>query len=141
MAVRARDALRARLTEMLRLLADLARSGTRGKIPSAIDNDVDSWRRRISQKVQEIQTLMSRPSLSREPWNLTRSRNYRRCADLFVLLLSLARNLAIPPVSDAMRATAIDLDNAVATALEALATIYPVARNRRCRILTIAEYF
>ncbi len=56
--VRARDALRARLAEMLRLLADLARSGTRSAVPTVIDDDVDSWRRRISQKVEEIQTLI-----------------------------------------------------------------------------------
>ena len=57
--VRARDALRARLTEMLRLLADLARSGTSSdNTPTVIANDVDSWRRRISQKVEEIQGLI-----------------------------------------------------------------------------------
>ena len=65
--VRARDALRARLAEMLRLLADLASAtGTiaslypRSSILAGCDmtNDVDSWRRRISQKVEDVQGLI-----------------------------------------------------------------------------------
>jgi multidrug resistance protein MdtO len=51
---RAGDALRARLSEALRLLADLARAGTaHGKEVTAAD--VDSWRRRISLKLAEVQ--------------------------------------------------------------------------------------
>ena len=54
---RARDALRARLSEALRLLADLARAGTAsGKEVTAAD--VDSWRRRISLKLAEVQELI-----------------------------------------------------------------------------------
>ena len=121
--VRARDALRARLTEMLRLLADLARSGTRDKMPGEIAGDVDSWRRRISQKIQEIQTLIE--SSKFESGALELDEIQKRTGDaqiVFVLLLSLARQSRdTARLPDAMRATAIDLDNAVATALEALA--------------------
>ena len=66
--VRARDALRARLAEMLRLLADLARSTNEQLRHSGGDStdDVDSWRRRISQKVRgRVRGSSSRPSLSR----------------------------------------------------------------------------
>ena len=122
--VRARDALRAHLAEMLRLLADLARSGTTAaKIPTVIDADVDSWRRRISQKVQEIQTLIE--SSKFESGALEVDEIQKRTGDgqlVFILLLSLARQSRdTARLPDAMRATAIDLDNAVATALEALA--------------------
>ena len=121
--VRARDALRARLTEMLRLLADLARSGMSDKTPSVIDADVDSWRRLISQKVQEIQTLIE--SSKFESGALEVDEIQKRTGDgqlVFILLLSLARQSRdTARLPDAMRATTIDLDNAVATALEALA--------------------
>src|SRR5262245_34011831 len=57
--VRAQDALRARLAEVLRLLAELARSKTRADENSTVlVNDVDSWRRRISQKVADVQGLI-----------------------------------------------------------------------------------
>ena len=91
--VRARDALRARLAEMLHLLADLARSGTTDKTPSVIADDVDSWRRRISQKVQEIQTLIE--SSKFESGALELDEIQKRTGDaqiVFVLLLSLARH-------------------------------------------------
>src|SRR5262249_48373305 len=56
--VRAQDALRARLAEMLQLLAELARTRTSAKTPTVIVNEVDSWRRRISQKVRDVQGLI-----------------------------------------------------------------------------------
>ena len=108
---------------MLRLLADLARSGTSDKTPSVISDDVDSWRRRISQKVKDVQGLIE--SSKFESGNLEVDEIQKRTGDaqiVFVLLLSLARQYRdTARLPDAMRATAIDLDNAVATALEALA--------------------
>ena len=93
------------------------------KTPAVIDADVDSWRRRISQKVQEIQTLIE--SSKFESGNLEVDEIQKRTGDgqlVFILLLSLARQSRdTARLPDAMRATAIDLDNAVATALEALA--------------------
>ena len=121
--VRAQNALRARLAEILRLLADLACSGTSDKPPTVIADEVDSWRRRISQKVADIQTLIE--SSKFESGDLDVNEIQKRTGDgqiIFVLLLSLARqerdSIRLP---DAMRAAAFDLDNAVATALEALA--------------------
>jgi multidrug resistance protein MdtO len=119
--VRARDALRARLTEMLRLLADLARSGTRSAIPAAIDADVDSWRRRISQKVQEIQTLIE--SSKFESGALELDEIQKRTGDaqiVFVLLLSLARQSRDFAPSNVVRTAEVALDSVIATALEAL---------------------
>src|SRR5262247_1700015 len=119
--VRAQDALRARLAEMLHLLAELARTGTSDKAPTVIADDVDSWRRRISQKVRDVQGLIE--SSKFESGNLEVDEIQKRTGDgqlVFVLLLSLARDSTRLP--DAMRAAALDLDTAVATALEAMAT-------------------
>ena len=122
--VRARDALRARLAEVLRLLAELARSKTRAdENPTVLVNDVDSWRRRISQKVEEAQGLIE--SSKFEAGDLDVDEIQKRIDDgqlVFVLLLSLARQSRdTPRLPDAMRAAAVNVDNAVATALEALA--------------------
>ena len=122
--VRARDALRARLAEVLRLLAELARSKTRAdENPTVLVNDVDSWRRRISQKVEEAQGLIE--SSKFEAGDLDVDGIQKRIGDgqlVFVLLLSLARQSRdTPRLPDAMRAAAVNVDNAVATALEALA--------------------
>ena len=99
--VRARDALRARLAEMLRLLADLARSGT----------TQHKFRRRLTpmwipgvagfpRKYRRFRRSSSRPSLSREPWNLTRSKNVpvMRRSSLFCCSRSRV-DLVIPPSS------------------------------------------
>jgi multidrug resistance protein MdtO len=133
--VRAQDALRARLAEMLDLLAELARSATANakSLPSSIldhqssaakavtSSDVESWRRRISQKVRDVQGLIE--SSKFESGNLEVDEIQKRTGDgqlVFVLLLSLARDSTRLP--DAMRAAAFDLDTAVATTLEAMAT-------------------
>ena len=135
--VRAQDALRACLAEILHLLADLARSGTSDKTPTVIAADVDSWRRRISQKVEEMQGFIE--SSKFESGDLDIDEIQKRTGDgqlVFVLLLSLARQLPdITRVSDAIRAAAIDLHNSLATALEALANHYPLAPNQRFRSL------
>lgn len=121
--VRAQDALRARLAELLRLLANLARSGTSDKSPAVIAEDVDSWRRRISQKVEDIQGLIE--SSKFESGNLEIDEIQKRTGDgqlVFVLLLSLARQSPdTTRVPDTIRVAAINLDKSVATALEALA--------------------
>ena len=122
--VRAQDALRARLAEVLRLLAELARSKTRAdENPTVIVDEVDSWRRRISQKVEDTQGLIE--SSKFESGDLDVDEIQKRIGDgqlVFVLLLSLARQSRdISLLSDAMRAAAVDLDNGVATALEVLA--------------------
>jgi multidrug resistance protein MdtO len=121
--VRAKDALRARLAEMLRLLADLARSGTSDKPLTVIADEVDSWRRRISQKVDDIQGLIE--SSKFESGALQLDEIQKRTGDaqlVFVLLLSLVRQAPYPNrIPDTVRAAAINLDKSVATALEALA--------------------
>jgi multidrug resistance protein MdtO len=121
--VRAQDALRARLAEILHLLADLARSGTSHKPPTLIAADVDSWRWRISQKVEEVQILIESSKFESGDLQVDAIQKFTGDGQLiFVLLLSLARqsrDTTRVPVTT--RAAAMDLDNGVATALDALA--------------------
>jgi multidrug resistance protein MdtO len=121
--VRARDALRARVAEILRLLAELARTRTSAKTPTVIVNEVDSWRRRISQKVEEAQGLIE--SSKFEAGDSDVDEIQKRIGDgqlVFVLLLSLARQGRNIAESNVVRAAEVALDNVIATALENLAT-------------------
>jgi multidrug resistance protein MdtO len=121
--VRAADTLRARLAETMHLLAELARTGTSSATPAVTNNPVDSWRRRISQKVEDVQGLIESSKFELSDFNP--SEIQKRAGDvqiIFILLLSLARQrhdlTYLPEVARA----AVDLDIAVAAALETLAT-------------------
>jgi uncharacterized membrane protein YccC len=121
--VRAQDALRARLAEGLRLLADLARART--SHPGSVETGatVDAWRRRISQKMEDVQTLIE--SCKFEPGILDLDALQRRTGDaqvVFVLLLALARHAPTSDLPRVAQARTFELDVAVATALDALAT-------------------
>jgi hypothetical protein len=121
--VRARDALRARLAELMHLLADLARSGTSDKTSTVIADDVDAWRRRIAQKVEDVQGLIE--SSKFESGDLELDEIQKRTGDaqiVFVLLLSLARQSSDIAQSNVVRTAEVALDSVIATALEALAT-------------------
>ena len=121
--VRARDALRARLAELMHLLAELARTGTSSATPAVTTHDVDSWRRRISQKVQDVQALIESSKFESGDFKVDAIQKLTADAQIvFVLLLSLARQLRdTPRVPPAVEAAAVDLDRTVATALNALA--------------------
>ena len=87
-----------------------------------IVDEVDSWRRRISQKVEDIQGHIE--SSKFEPGDLDVNEIQKRTGDaqlVFILLLSLARqgqDIAEPSM---FRTAEVDLDRKIATALEALA--------------------
>jgi multidrug resistance protein MdtO len=120
--VRAQDALRARLAEVLRLLADLARSGTSDKPPAVIADEVDSWRRRISQKIEDIQSLIE--SSKFESGDLQVDAIQKCTGDgqlIFVLLLSLARQFRDIAQSKVVMTAPVEVDRTIAAALEALA--------------------
>jgi len=121
--VRAADALRARLAEMMHLLADLARTGTNSATPTVNGNDVDSWRRRISRKVEDVQGLIESSKFELGAFKLSEIQKFTGDAQIiFILLLSLARQRGDVTHPDVVRAAAVDLDNAMATALLALET-------------------
>ena len=118
---RATDALRVRLSEALRLLADLARSGIGGgkEVTTA---EVDAWRQRIALKVAEIQALIE--SSKFEPHDLDIGALEGKTADaqIVLVLLTLARHQRDPGLSEEIRARAREIDRAVAKTLEALAS-------------------
>jgi hypothetical protein len=122
--VRAQDALRARLAEFLHLLAELARTGTSRATPTVTRNDVDAWRRRISLKVADVQGLIESSKFELGDVNPSEIQKLTGDAQIIlILLLSLARQRDDPTrLPEAARAAAVDLDIAVAAALETLAT-------------------
>jgi multidrug resistance protein MdtO len=126
--VRARDALRARLAEMLRLLAELARTGTGSATQSVTHATVDTWRRRISQKVEDVQGLIESSKFEVGDFNPRAIQKLIGDVQIiFILLLSLARQRPDPSrLPEAAQAAMVDLDNAVAAALETLATYVAV---------------
>src|SRR5262249_42274154 len=120
---RARDELRARLAEIMHLLAELARTRTSSATPTVITNNVDSWRRRISLKVEEVQGLIESSKFELGDFNPSEIQKLAGDVQIiFILLLSLARQrhdlTYLPEVARA----AVDLDTAVTVALETLAT-------------------
>jgi hypothetical protein len=111
-----------RLSDVLRLLADLARVGT-GDEKEVTAAEVDAWRRRISLNVAEVQALIE--SSKFEPRDLDIGALERKTADaqiVLVLLLTLARHRRDPGLSEEIRARAREIDGAVAQILEALAS-------------------
>ncbi len=125
--VRARDALRARVAEIMHLLAELGRTGTSSAPPSVTNHTVDSWRRQISLKVEEVQGLIESSKFELGDFNPREIQKLTGDVQIiFILLLTLARqrhNLTyLPEVARA----AVDLDSAVAAALETLATYVAV---------------
>ncbi len=122
--VRSHDALRVRLAEMLRLLADLARLGTSDETPTVIAGDVDAWRRRISQKVEDVQGLLESSKFELGSLDLDALQKQTGDAQIiFIVLLSLARERLDPTrLPEYARLLVAKLDIAVAGSLEAMAT-------------------
>ena len=121
--VRAADALRARLAEMLRLLAELARMGKSSTTSTEATAEVDSWRRRISQKVEDIQGLIESSKFEPAACKLCEIQKVTGEAQIiFILLLSLTRHMQNARYPNEVRAAAMELDSALATTLLALAT-------------------
>jgi multidrug resistance protein MdtO len=116
---RATDALRARLAEALRLLAELARAGTKeGRALTAAD--VDSWRRRISLKLEEVRALIESCKFEPDASDVDALQKQTGEAQVvFVLLLSQARRRLDPALARA--AQLHDVGSSVAETLEALA--------------------
>ncbi|MGA8572363.1 MAG: FUSC family protein [Desulfobaccales bacterium] len=121
--VRAQDALRARLAELIHLLAELARTGTSRATPTVVSNDVDAWRRRISQKVQNVQELIESSKFELRSLKVSEIQKLTGEAQIiFILLLSLARQRREVTAPNVVRAAAVELDDAMAAALQALST-------------------
>jgi hypothetical protein len=86
-------------------------------------SDVDSWRRRISQKVEDVQGLIESSKFELRDFKLSEIQKLTGDAQIiFVLLLSLARQRYEVTHSNVVQAAVVELDNAIATALLALET-------------------
>jgi hypothetical protein len=131
--VRAQDVLRARLAEIMHMLAELARTGTSSATAAVTADNVDSWRRRISEKVHDVQVsiestkfqagLIESSKFESGDLKVSESQNILCDAQIiFILLLSLTRQKHDLTHSDVVRAAAVELDDAIATALQAVAT-------------------
>ena len=120
--VRAKDALRARLSEIMYLLADLARTATSSAMSAATSSDVDSWRRRISQKVEDVQGLIESSKFELGVPKVSEIQKFTGDAQIiFLLLLSLARERHDVTLPNVVRAAGVELDNAMAAVLSAAA--------------------
>ncbi len=120
--VRAADALRKGLAEVLHLLAELARMGTSSARTTEAGSEVDSWRRRISQKVEKVQELIESSKFELGVLNLGDIQKLTGDAQIvFILLLSLARERHDVTLPNVVRAAAVELDNALAAVLSAAA--------------------
>jgi len=119
--VRAQYALRGRLAETLRLLSDLARLRVTRATAAATMIEVDTWRRRISQKIEDVQALIESSKFERSDLDLDALQARTGDAQIvFVLLLTLARHTPAPSLPRPVRARASEVDMAVATTLAAL---------------------
>ena len=122
--VRAQDPLRARLAEIMRMMADLARPGTSSATAAVITPmwipGVHGSPRKLSRV--RFRRSSSRPSLSRVIWKQDEIQKLTCDAQIiFILLLSLARQSRDIAQSNVVQTAEVELDSAIATALEALA--------------------
>ena len=84
-------------------------------------DEVDAWRRRISQKVQDVQELIESSKFELRSLKLSEIQKLTGQAQIiFILLLSLARQRQEITDPSVVRAAAVELDDAMATALETL---------------------
>src|SRR5262249_35849869 len=121
--VRAHDALRARLAEVLRLLAGLARHRATRETLTGTIVEVDAWRRRVSPEIGEVQGLVESSKFEPGVTDLEDLQARTGAAQVvFVLLLTLARHAPATNLPRLVQAEALEVDTAIATVLEALAT-------------------
>jgi len=119
--VSATDALCRGLAELMDLLAKLARTVTSTTPPTVTGDVVDAWRRRISQKVENVQELIESSKFELRSLKLSEIQKLTGEAQIiFILLLSLARQKREVTDPSAVRAAAVGLDDAMASALMAL---------------------
>ena len=113
----------ARLAEIMRLLGELARTGAGSAMQTVAGNDVDSWRRLISQKVEDIQGLIESSKFELDAFKLSEIQKFVGDAQIiFILLLTLAHERRDVTAPNVVRAAAVELDDAMAKALLALST-------------------
>src|SRR5208337_2416913 len=119
--VHAADVLRESLAEVMRLLGELARTGAGSAMQTVAGNDVDLWRRLISQKVEDIQGLIESSKFELDAFKLSAIQKFAGDAQIiFILLLTLAHERREVTAPNVVRTAAVELDDAMAAALLAL---------------------
>jgi hypothetical protein len=79
----------ARLPELMHLLAELTCTAASSTTPMVASRDVDEWRRRIAQKVEDIQELIESSKFELGDFNLREIQQRTGNAQIiFILLLS-----------------------------------------------------
>ena len=120
--VRATDAMRERLAEIMRSLSGLVRARNDVTGQASTYSVADSSRRRISEKVQNLQTLIESSKFELgniRPYEMQKLTGEAQI--IFILLLTLTRQEHVVH-TDVVRAEAVKLDNAIAEALLSLST-------------------
>ncbi len=121
--VRAANTLRLRVGELMHLLAELARTEASGEAQALASKDATSWRRQISIKVEEIQTLIESSKFESNTFKVSEIQKHIGDAQIvFTLLIALARQRLEVTQSDRVVTAASKVDDAIATALLALET-------------------
>ncbi len=137
--VSAAKTLHTRVAELMHMLAELAQKEAGSEAQAMTMKDMDSWRRQISIKVEEIQSLIESSKFESNTANISLIQKHIGDAQIvFTLLIALIRQRQAVTQPDVAPAAASDVDNAIATALLALETRVITGRrpgvteSRRC---------
>jgi hypothetical protein len=121
--VSAANTLPVRVAELMHLLAELARTEASSEAHAMTSKDTDAWRRRISIKVEEIQSLIESSKFESNTVKVNEVQKHIGDAQIvFTLLIALVRQRQDVTQMDAAPAAASEVDNAIAMALLVLET-------------------
>jgi len=121
--VLAANTLHMRVAELMHLLAELARTEASSEAHAMTSKDTDAWRRRISIKVEEIQSLIESSKFESNTVKVNEVQKHIGDAQIvFTLLIALVRQRQDVTQMDAAPAAASEVDNAIAMALLVLET-------------------
>ena len=121
--VSAAKTLHTRVAELMHMLAELARKEGGSEAQSMTMKDLESWRRQISIKVEEIQSLIESSKFESNTANINLIQKHIGDAQIvFTLLIALIRQRQQVTQPDVAPGAMSDVDDAIATALLALET-------------------
>ncbi|MGA8044265.1 MAG: FUSC family protein, partial [Terracidiphilus sp.] len=128
--VSAAKTLHTRVAELMHLLAKLARKEAGSEAQAMTPKDMDSWRRQISIKVEEIQSLIESSKFESNAANISLIQKHIGDAQIvFTLLIALVRQRRDVTQPDVASGAASDVDNAIAASLLALETRVTTGSN------------
>ena len=119
---RAADMLRARVAELMHLLAELARADASSEAQAMTSTEAASRRQQLSTKVEEIQSLLESSKFESSTFKPDIQKHIGDAQMVFILLSALARRTDDVTQPDAVLTAARRVDDAMATALLAFET-------------------